>query len=57
MTDHPMPPDAPRLPVASPFPDVAPARPATGNALAIGLLLAILLFGIPLLTYCVLTSG
>lgn len=57
MTDHPIPPDARRLPVAASLSEPAPARPATDNALAIGLLLAILLFGIPLLTYCVLTSG
>ncbi|WP_341208864.1 hypothetical protein [uncultured Sphingomonas sp.] len=57
MIDHPVPPDARHLPVAPPLSDPAPARPATGNALAIGLLLAILLFGIPLLTYCILTAG
>ena len=57
MTDHPIPPDVRRLPMAAPVADPARARPAGGNALAIGLLFAILLFGVPLLTYCVLTSG
>lgn len=51
MNDRPMPRD---LPVADPSPPSP--RPAP-DTLAIGLLLAILLFGIPLLTYCVLASG
>ncbi len=37
-------------------PDLPDARSA-GGGLAIGLLLTILFFGIPLLLYCVLTSG
>ncbi|MFK3891049.1 hypothetical protein [Sphingomonas sp. NPDC079357] len=34
----------------------AAAPPASENALALGLLVTILFFGIPLLLYCVLTS-
>ena len=65
MTERLLPPDA--LPssadrdfhVAAPLPDLPPppVDPATDKALATGLLLTILFFGIPLLIYCVLTSG
>lgn len=34
-----------------------PSSPTAGGGLAIGLLLTILFFGIPLLLYCVLTSA
>ncbi|VXC31783.1 hypothetical protein [Sphingomonas sp. 8AM] len=34
-----------------------PASPTAGGGLAAGLLLTILFFGLPLLIYCVLTSG
>ncbi|MEH3120637.1 MAG: hypothetical protein PGN16_01460 [Sphingomonas phyllosphaerae] len=64
MTDRLLPPDASPLSadhdahVAAPFRDSPPpAGPATDRALATGLLLTILFFGIPLLLYCVLTSG
>ncbi|MEG8039565.1 hypothetical protein QP166_09490 [Sphingomonas sp. LR60] len=52
--------DTARLPSVRPTPIVPQAEappPPADTALAIGLLLAILFFGIPMLLFCVLTSG
>jgi hypothetical protein len=55
-----LPRDTAHLPSARPSPIVSPVEtppPPADKALAIGLLLAILFFGIPMLLFCVLTSG
>lgn len=57
----PLPADLPRAAAhdggaSAPGPDL-PTAPSAGGGLAIGLLLTILFFGIPLLLYCVLAGG
>ncbi|MEH3104241.1 MAG: hypothetical protein PGN12_10085 [Sphingomonas phyllosphaerae] len=49
-------PSSPARPAAI-VPPADAAPPPADRALAVGLLLAILFFGLPLLLYCVLTAG